>query len=117
MSILDFATATGKNRKVVLAKAQQAADMLKALSHQGRLLMVCLLADGEKSVSEIESVMDMPQAAVSQQLSRLRLDGLVKTRRDGRNIHYSLASQDAEKLIATLHALLKSQESASRRRG
>ncbi len=116
MSILDFAGSNGKNRKQVLAKAQRASDLLKALSHKGRLLMLCLLADGEKSVSEIEALMGMPQAAVSQQLSRLRLDGLVSARRDGRNIHYSIASKDVARLITTLHALLKSETSGAPRR-
>lgn len=116
MSILDFASATGKARKQVEAKARDATAILKALSHKGRLLILCLLADGEKSVSEIESVMGMPQAAISQQLARLRLDGLVDTRREGRNIYYSVASQDVAKLIATLHSLLKPESGQPRRR-
>lgn len=107
MSILDFPTASGKERKDLVAKARRAAGMLKALSHEGRLLILCLLADGERSVSEIETIMDMPQAAVSQQLARLRLDGLVTARRDGRNIYYSTASKDATKLITALHQMLK----------
>lgn len=118
MSILDFPTATGKERKTLVAKARKATDMLKALSHEGRLLILCLLADGERSVSEIEDIMDMPQAAVSQQLARLRLDGLVTCRREGRSIYYSCASADAAKLIAALHEMLKQPSRlASRRRG
>lgn len=107
MSILDFPHATGKERKSLVALARRAADMLKALSHEGRLLILCLLADGERSVSEIEEAMGMPQAAVSQQLARLRLDGLVTCRRDGRSIYYSLASGDAAKLVSALHDMLK----------
>ena len=98
MSILDFPTASGKDRKDLIAKARRATDMLKSLSHEGRLLILCLLAEGEKSVSEIEDIMDMPQAAVSQQLARLRLDGLVTARREGRCIYYSIASKDATRL-------------------
>lgn len=117
MSILDFPTVSGKDRKQLIAKARRATDMLKSLSHEGRLLILCLLADGEKSVSEIEELMGMPQAAVSQQLARLRVDGLVKARREGRSIIYSLASQDASRLIKTLHDMLsRDSRPATRRR-
>lgn len=116
MSILDFPNASGKNRKELIAKARRASEMLKSLSHEGRLLIMCLLADGEKSVSEIESAMDMPQAAVSQQLARLRLDGLVNARREGRSIYYSIASKDATRLIATLHTLLGGRPRPTSRR-
>ncbi|WP_374330513.1 ArsR/SmtB family transcription factor [Aestuariivirga sp.] len=117
MSILDFPTASGKERKDLIAKARRATDILKSLSHEGRLLIMCLLAEGEKSVSEIEDVMGMPQAAVSQQLARLRLDGLVTARRDGRCIYYSIASKDATRVISTLHEMLSvGPRQASRRR-
>ncbi|PZF78472.1 transcriptional regulator [Aestuariivirga litoralis] len=116
MSILDFPTASRKDRKEVIAKARRATDILKSLSHEGRLLILCLLTDGEKSVSEIEDLMDMPQAAVSQQLARLRLDGLVAARRDGRSIFYSIASDDAARLISTLHDMLGGQRRPATRR-
>ena len=116
MSILDFPTSSGKARKELVLQARKATDMLKALSHEGRLLILCLLNDGEKSVSEIEVAMDMPQAAVSQQLARLRLDGLVTTRREGRSIFYSIASSDVAKLISALHDMLSSQSRAATRR-
>jgi DNA-binding transcriptional ArsR family regulator len=116
MSILDFPSASGKDRKDLIAQARKATEMLKALSHEGRLLILCLLADGEKSVSEIEGLMDMPQAAVSQQLARLRGDGLVTARRDGRSIYYTIASSDAAKLIAALHDMLRLRSRAAPRR-
>lgn len=116
MSILDFSNATGRERKELIIKARKATDMLKALSHEGRLLILCLLTEGEKSVSEIEDMMDMPQAAVSQQLARLRLDGLVNARRDGRSIYYSIASRDVTKLISTLHDLLNATPRAAAKR-
>ncbi len=116
MSILDFATASGKERKNLIVKARRATDMLKALSHEGRLLILCLLTEGEKSVSEIEEAMDMPQAAVSQQLARLRGDEMVTSRRDGRNIYYSIASKDVTRLIATLHDLLNARSRNGARR-
>ncbi len=117
MSILDFPTASRKERKDLIAKARKAAGLLRALSHERRLLILCLLADGERTVSEIETIMDMPQAAVSQQLARLRLDGLVSTRRAGRSIYYKTASKDAAKLVATLHQILKAETSQAARRG
>lgn len=105
MSLLNFATATGKRRKDLIAKAKQATGMLKALSHEGRILILCLLSEGEKSVSEIETLMAMPQAAVSQQLARLRREGLVTARREGRNIYYTLASENVTALLERLHEL------------
>lgn len=107
MSILDFPSASRKDRKALILQARRATEMLKALSHEGRLLILCLLNEGEKSVSDIEAAMGMSQAAVSQQLARLRLDGLVTARRDGRSIYYSMASSDATRLIEALHDMLR----------
>ena len=116
MTFLDFATATGKQRKELIAKARKASELMKALSHEGRLLMLCLLAEGEKTVTEIGDIMDMPQAGVSQQLARLRLDGLVAARRDGRSIHYSIASKDAQAILSTLHGIYCGPERPALRR-
>lgn len=88
---------------VLLAQARRASELLKALAHEGRLLILCLLSEGEKSVSELEEAMRLPQAAVSQQLARLRIDRLVNTRRDGRVIYYSIASREVSSVIETLH--------------
>ena len=89
----------------LLAQARMASELLKALAHEGRLLILCLLTEGEKSVSELEEAMQMPQAAVSQQLARLRFDRLVNTRRDGRTIYYSIASAEVSSVIETLYKL------------
>ena len=89
----------------LLEQARKATELLKALSHESRLLILCLLSQGEKSVSELEAIMAIPQAAVSQQLARLRSDDLVQTRRDGRQIYYSIASVEASTLISTLYEL------------
>jgi DNA-binding transcriptional ArsR family regulator len=88
--------------KELFEQARKASELLKALSHESRLLILCLLTDGEKSVSELEELMSMPQAAVSQQLARLRFDRLVQTRRDGRTIYYSIADGDVAALIGML---------------
>ena len=87
------------------ARAREAADLLKALSHETRLMLLCALVNGERSVSELEELLRLPQSTVSQQLARLRLDRLVNTRRDGRMIFYSIADPDAQRLISSLHAI------------
>ena len=87
------------------AHARHASDLLKALSHEARLVILCLLTEGEKSVSDLESLLAMPQAAVSQHLARLRYDNLVATRRDGRMIYYSIADGAATEIMQTLKAL------------
>jgi DNA-binding transcriptional ArsR family regulator len=117
MSFLDFSTATPRERKDAQAQARKACDFLKALTHEARLLILCMLVEGEKTVSEIEGLLDASQSAVSQQLARLREDGLVAARRDGRNIYYSLASEEVKVLIGTLHTLFcKPAKAAPRRR-
>ena len=83
--------------------ARLASEFLKALSHQVRLLILCFLFEGEKSVSEIEKMLKLRQPAVSQQLARLRADGLVETRRNGKNIYYSLARSEVREVIQVLH--------------
>jgi DNA-binding transcriptional ArsR family regulator len=90
---------------LLLAQARKASDLLKALSHESRLLILCLLSEGERSVSDLENIMRLPQAAVSQQLARLRLDGLVTTRRDGRVIYYSIAGSEVSAIIDSLYRL------------
>jgi DNA-binding transcriptional ArsR family regulator len=89
---------------VMIANAQEASEFLKALSHEARLVILCLLVEGEKSVAEIEGMLSLRQPAVSQQLARLRADDLVQTRRDGKNIYYSLARPEVRDIIAALHA-------------
>ena len=89
--------------EALLANARDASEFLKALSHEARLVILCLLAEGEKSVSELEEVLSLRQPAVSQQLARLRSDNLVDTRRDGKNIYYSLARPEVVEVIGALH--------------
>ena len=85
------------------ASACQAAAFLKTLAHEGRLMILCHLGAGEKSVGELESLMDMRQAAVSQMLARLREEGLVSTRREGKTIYYSLTDGKTAELIELLY--------------
>ncbi len=87
----------------LIGNAQRASDMMKALSHEARLVILCLLADGERSVGEIERILQLRQPAVSQQLARLRAEGMVETRREGKNIYYSLARTEVREVIVALH--------------
>ena len=87
----------------MMESAHEASGFLKALAHEGRLLILCLLIDGEKSVGEIEDMLRLRQPAISQQLARLRADGLVETRREGKNIFYSLARSEVRDIVGTLH--------------
>jgi DNA-binding transcriptional ArsR family regulator len=83
--------------------AREATEFLKALSHESRLMILCLLIQQERSVSELEELLGIRQASVSQQLQRLRGDRLVSTRRVGKQIYYSLASEEARAIIGVLY--------------
>ena len=87
------------------ARAADAAGFLKALSHEGRLMILCHIADGEKSVTELEHLLEMRQAAVSQQLARLRDDGLVISRRDGKVIYYAIDDARVRATVGLMYQL------------
>ncbi|MFT6225584.1 MAG: ArsR family transcriptional regulator [Paracoccaceae bacterium] len=89
----------------MMVSACEASTFLKAISHEGRLMILCHLASGEKSVTELETLLSARQAAVSQQLSRLRLEGLVQPRRDGKTIYYSLTDGRATKVLDVVYEL------------
>lgn len=85
--------------------AMEASNFLKAISHEGRLMILCHLASGEKSVTELEELLSARQAAVSQQLSRLRLEGLVTPRREGKVIYYSLKDDRPKQIMEVVYDL------------
>ena len=87
----------------MLENARKASGFLKALSHETRLAILCLLIEGERSVGAIEDQLDLRQAAVSQQLARLRADDLVKVRREGKSVYYSVARPEVIEVISALH--------------
>ena len=87
------------------SRANVAAAYLKTLAHEGRLMTLCHLRTGEKSVGELENLLNIRQAAVSQMLARLREEGLVTTRRDGKTVYYSLADRKTEQVIQLLYTL------------
>lgn len=89
----------------IVDKATAASSFLKAISHEGRLMILCHLVTGEKSVTELEDLLSARQAAVSQQLSRLRLEGLVVPRRDGKAIYYRLADDRPRKMLECVYEL------------
>ena len=83
--------------------SMQASQLLKSLSHPDRLLLLCQLTQGEYCVSELESLVGVGQPSLSQQLGILRKDELVTTRREGKQIYYSIASDDALAVLELLY--------------
>lgn len=87
------------------ARAQAATHFLKTLANNHRLMILCYLVEGEHAVGELEEHLGIQQAHLSQQLARLRRDGLVRTRRESRTIYYSLGSDEAREMIGALYRL------------
>ena len=87
----------------LLENAKRASNFLKALAHENRLVILCCLAEGERNVSELEALLGIRQPSLSQQLARLRSDELVSTRRDSKQIYYSLASEEAKRMVELLY--------------
>ena len=100
-----FAVTERSEASDVVVQADEAAGYLKVLAHEGRLMILCHLLDGEKSVTELETLLESRQAAVSQQLARLRFEGLVKARREGKVIYYSLSDPKTARMIGLLNEL------------
>ncbi len=90
--------------------AKEATSFLKVLANEKRLLILCHLADGEKSVTELERLMNIRQPTLSQQLARLRAEELVETRREAKTIYYSLASTEAVLAVQLLHKVFCEQD-------
>jgi DNA-binding transcriptional ArsR family regulator len=97
----------------MMENAREAVEFLKAMSHETRLMILCFLASGERSVSELEEFLSLKQSNVSQHLGRLRLDGLVQPRREGQTIFYSLASEDVREMLATIHGIFCARRAIS----
>ncbi len=94
----------------VLDNAKDASGFLKALANENRLIILCMLVDGEKNVSQLEEALNIRQPTLSQQLARLRDEHLVETRRESKQIYYRLASQRAERMIGLLYELFCSHD-------
>ncbi len=85
------------------AHAADAAQLLRALANDKRLMLLCLLVEGERSVGELNAKVELSQSALSQHLAVLRADGLVNTRREAQTIYYTLADGPAQRVLETLH--------------
>ena len=96
--------------------ADAAARLLKMLAHGQRLRVLCLLVNGERSVGQINELIDLSQSALSQHLAKLREEGLVATRRESQTIYYRLNSGPARRIIASLHAIYCDNEGSGRKR-
>ncbi len=92
------------------ARARTASTVLKALSHHNRLLILYLLTERERTVGELEELLGVQQAMVSQQLARLRMEGLVSSRRDGRLIYYRIAKADTVTFLRSLFVMFPESE-------
>ncbi len=91
--------------------ADQASDLLRVMSNQKRLLILCKLVEGEKSVSQLQDETGLGQSTVSQQLAKLRGERLVSARRQAQSVYYSLSSSEALAVIETLHSVYCAKES------
>lgn len=98
--------------ETLMANARDASAFLKALANEHRLLLLCLLSERERSVTELETILSLRQPAVSQQLARLRLDGLVSTRREGKAIYYRLANEDVRQVLAVIYDIFCGRSAA-----
>lgn len=83
--------------------ARITTDFLKSLAHEGRLVILCRLAESPATVGELEELLGIRQSAVSQQLARLRLEGLVAAERDGRSIRYSITDERTKRIVSLLY--------------
>jgi DNA-binding transcriptional ArsR family regulator len=103
----------GFDLEPVNRNVKQASSILKAMSNRHRLLVLCQLAGGEKSVGELEKITGLSQSALSQHLARLRRQNLVKTRRHAQAIFYSLDGDEAVRIIGALHDIFTEAEATS----
>lgn len=94
--------------------ADEAAQLLKALANENRLMILCVLAEGEASVSQLNERIQLSQSALSQHLALLRRDGLVNTRRSSQTIFYSLKQGPAMQIIEVLHDIYCAAPGANR---
>ena len=97
--------------------ADRASDLLKALSNRHRLLIICQLIDGERSVGDLAEFLKLRDSTVSQHLALLRKDCLVSARRDAQTIYYSIASDPAHEVLKALYQIYCAPPKAARAKG
>jgi len=98
------------NFEQMAKSASRASSLMKTLGHKDRLMILCHLANGEKSVGEIANLLEISQSPLSQHLSRMRKEELVDTRRESQTIYYSLKSGEASRIVEVLYELFCAQE-------
>jgi len=103
------------NPEIMERAADQASELLKALANRHRLLIICQLIDGERSVGELAAFLNLRDSTVSQHLALLRKDGLVSARREAQTIFYSIASEPAREVLKTLYQAFCAPRSARTR--
>ena len=84
-------------------KAAHAVELLKAMANEWRLMILCQLSEGEKTVSELQEILGLSQSALSQHLAVLRREKIVRSRKDAQSVFYSLSGNDASKVMQSLH--------------
>ena len=99
--------------KQMAHSAGQASALMKTLGHRDRLMILCHLAGGEKSVGQIAKLLEISQSPLSQHLSRMRKEGLVETRREAQTIYYSLKSGEAARIVEVLYELFCASENCT----
>jgi ArsR family transcriptional regulator len=112
MSGLECEAPTVPDMRRMRDSARRVTALLRALANEDRLLLLCEMVHGEVSVGELEARLDIRQPTLSQQLGVLRAEGLVRTRRDGKRIFYSVEDANVLALLATLHSLYCGEASA-----
>jgi DNA-binding transcriptional ArsR family regulator len=117
MQCSNATTVTASKKELVISKkaeidprrmaiaAAKACDLMKTLGHKDRLMVLCHLSAGEKSVGELATLLNISQSPLSQHLARMRKEALVKTRREAQTIYYSIASEEAARIVALMHDL------------
>lgn len=98
------------NTDSIKSNLQEASSLLKAMSNEHRLLILCNLVEGEKTVRELESLVGLRQTTLSQHLARLRYEGLVSTRRAAQNIFYSISNSQGNQILDAIHGMFCSRE-------
>jgi DNA-binding transcriptional ArsR family regulator len=96
-------------RRMAVA-ASKASELMKTLGHKDRLMVLCHLSSGEKSVGELARLLDIPQSPLSQHLARMRKEKLVTTRREAQTIYYAIASQEAARMVQLMHEIYCSDD-------
>ena len=97
------------NPEQMATAAAQASELMRTLGHKDRLMILCHLISGEKSVGELAGLLEIPQSPLSQHLARMRKESLVTTRREAQTIFYSIASTEATRMVELMHELYCSE--------